>query len=343
MRALYRVVVSGQDISETINPILESLSVTDRAGTTSDTAQVMLDDSDGRLIMPQIGAPMQVSLGWDTSGIAPVFDGTVDEIHSSGGRGSGRVLSIRAKGFDARGKAKEPLEFHKDNATLQEFLNDAAQRAGLSGARVAGALASIQQDYWAAATESLIHLGHRLSREFGGTFKIVGDVAIMAERNSGLSIGGAALATVRAAWGDNLINWDISPVLARPRFEQARVRWYDRKEAKWKEEQVGIEIPSGAGPATHTGRVPRSTSDKARHNAGSHRKSSQREAGSGSVEIMGEPAAQPEGICLVAGTRPGIDGIYRIDGVDHRLSRGSGFTTRLALKQPAGEAGLDIR
>jgi len=53
--------------------------------------------------------------------------------------------------------------------------------------------------------------------------------------------------------------------------------------------------------------------------------------------------AQPEGTCIVAGVRPGIDGAYKIEGVDHTLSRSAGFETKLELKHPDGAAGSDSR
>lgn len=55
------------------------------------------------------------------------------------------------------------------------------------------------------------------------------------------------------------------------------------------------------------------------------------------------PRARVEGTLVVKGTRPGVDGSYRIAGVTHRLERSSGSTTELELKQPGSGVGTDNR
>ena len=58
------------------------------------------------------------------------------------------------------------------------------------------------------------------------------------------------------------------------------------------------------------------------------------------VAIEGDTAAIPDGLCIVTGARPGVDGPWRIESVTHSYSRGGGFITQLSLKQPgSGGAG----
>ena len=341
-RASFVIEVGGNDVSERFNPILESLTVNDKAGTTSDTASIVLDATDAQVAMPSVGDDMRILLGWASSGVSLVFEGTVDSVRSAGSRGAGRTMTITAKGFDPKGKAKEPLEFHKDDATLSDFMSEAASKAGLSF-KAQGSIGSMKRPYCAAATESFIHLGHRIAREVGGQFKIKGKTGIIYEKNSGMSVSGAALTAVTATWGDNLLDWDISPVFARPRFEQARARFYDPKKAKWEERLMQIPQQGPSSPATHTHRIVRADGDEADSAAKDNQKSSERERGGGSVTIVGNPAAQPEGGCTVAGARPGIDGAYKIDAVEHSLSRSAGYVTKLELTHPEGDVGTDSR
>ena len=46
MQAIFEINVAGNNVSEAFNQILQSLTVSDKEGTTSDTASITLDDSD---------------------------------------------------------------------------------------------------------------------------------------------------------------------------------------------------------------------------------------------------------------------------------------------------------
>lgn len=334
-RAIYSVTVNGTDITSTINPYLISISISDKAGSASDSASIELDDTGGQLILPAKGAKVVVMLGWADEGLSPVFEGTVGEVRSRGGRG-GRTISVTARGIDTASKAKQPQQKHFDDKSLKEVLEEAGKEAGITDIRVADDLADIKRPYWEMRDESFIAFGQRIAKEVGGTFKVVDGRATMVKRNGG-SFGFPA---ITAAWGVNLHTWDIAPFEGRSRFKKAKVRFYDRAEAKWKEREVETDIADTE--AENTFSYSAADEDEAEAKANSEKAESEREGGSGSVEIEGNVSAQPEGECVLIGARPGIDGTYRIDGLTHNYSR-SGFTTSLDLRQPTGEAGKDSR
>lgn len=64
MKPDYKIIVDGQDITPTINGRLISLTLTDHRGMTSDEVTLSLDDSDGKLNMPRLGAIISVSIGF---------------------------------------------------------------------------------------------------------------------------------------------------------------------------------------------------------------------------------------------------------------------------------------
>lgn len=338
-RAIYQVTVAGQNISSRLAPLLTSLRIHDAEGVQSDTCEIQIDDRDGTVILPKTGDLMMAALGWEGGGTTDVFRGKVDQVQSSGSRGGGRELRISAKGLDTKGKGKEPQQKSIDNANVKEALEKAGKHAGITSIKVDPEFEKIQREWWGLNDESFIHFGQRVARELGGVFKIQDDRAILARKGGG-SVTGQEMPTVTGRWGDNLISWDITPNTSRPRHKRARARWYDRKEGKWKEKEVEIDDPEAE--ATYGDRYSRADEDEAKGSADNGKADAEREKGGGSAEIDGNASARPGGTFILSGARPGVDGKYRIESVEHDYSR-SGWTTRLELKQPQDEAGKDAR
>jgi len=86
--------------------------------------------------------------------------------------------------------------------------------------------------------------------------------------------------------------------------------------------------------ATYADRMTRAGEDEARQQNGSDRATTRRDKGGGSVTIEGNTEAVPDGLCIIAGARPGVDGAYRIESVTHTYNRGGGFVSQLSLKHP---------
>lgn len=339
-KCVYRVSVDGSDITSRVAPRLVRMTISDKEGLASDTAEIELDDTDGILRFPRAGAKIEIGFGWEHEGGPQTrFRGVVDEPRSSGGRGDGRKMTISAKGIDTKSKQKEEKSKHWDDKTLGDVLKEAGKAAGISDVKIDSKLAGIKRKYWDQHNESFIQLGQRLAEEVGGTFKIQGGKAIMAKRGSGTSPLGGALTGITAAWGRNLISWDISPSIGRPDFEQVRFRFYDRKEGKWKEKKAQVR---GGTSATKTVRSPAVDEDDAKTKGEADAGESERNRGGGTVRIDGNGNAQPEATLTVSGARPGVDGTYTITDVEHEISC-SGWETNLTVKKPGGSAGKDTR
>ena len=324
-RAAFMVTVAGTNITTTLLPVLISLTVSDKVGTHSDTASLEIDDTEGRIILPAIGAPVIVALGWEAEAVRDVFTGTVDEVRSSGSRAGGRTLFISAKGMDTTAKPKEGQQRHFDDKTVKEILEEAGKPAGIATVDIDPSLASISRRYFEMRDESFIHMGERLAREIGGNFRIQGNTAVMSKR------GGSYTAAVIAAWGRNLHSWDISPSLARAQYSKVRARWYDPEKSEWQEAEEGTAL---SVDARHDHRYAKADEIEATQQTASDRATSERDAGEGSITIEGDTSAIPDGLCIVSGARPGVDGAYRIESVTHSYSRGGGFITQLNLRQP---------
>ncbi len=161
-------------------------------------------------------------------------------------------------------------------------------------------------------------------------------------RTGGTSASGKPLTPIAVTWGDNLIDWSASPVLSRPQYGSCGTRWYDPKAAKHQVETS--DGGSGTSSAKHAHPTKHATKANAKGQSDSNKDELDREKGGcDGVTIDGDPDAQPGAPCTISGIRDGVDGSYIIESVTHTLSRRSGFTTKLTLKQPTGGAGTDSR
>ncbi|KZM49927.1 late control D family protein, partial [Labrenzia sp. OB1] len=302
----------------------------------SDSCSLRMDDTGGAIRLPQPGGSVLVRL----NGVQ-VFAGIIDSVKSSGSRSSGRSLSVSAKGFDVSGKAKEPQRIHQDEGTVGGFLKTVAKKAGFD-MKIDPALGNIVRDYIAADGESLLHLGEKLARELGGTFKLRENIAVLAKHGGEF---GLPLITglFNTGGSGDLISWDIEPVSTRPVFKEIAVPYFDRKKGL----PMDFRTESGAaGEKARAVNLVRSIArdeNHAREIAEGRKQQIEREGGKGRVTLNLTPEAQAEALFQLRGTRAGVDGTYRIVGVTHKASRSGGATTDLDLQQPQDGAGTDGR
>lgn len=324
----WRVSVGGSDFTEAMRPYLIDISVTDKDGTSSDSCSLTFDDTDGAVDLDMEGKPIEVTL----NGIS-VFLGTVETARSQGSRGGGRVVPVTAKGFDTRSAVKQAQAFHLDDATLGDFLAEAGKQAGIEIA-VDPSLASIVRDYWSADFESVLALGEKIAREVNGTFKIRGNKGVLVPR------GGVALPTVYGIVGPggNVISWDIAPFTGRSAFTKARARWFDRKAATFREEEIEIDLGRDLPEAANIVRMPAGDAEQAKLQAEGRKGEAERDAGGGSVELDLTPDAQAEAPFTLSGARRDVDGTWRIVSVTHKANRSGGATTGLEIKEPKAVA-----
>lgn len=331
----YKVIVAGQDVTSRFDPRLLSISITRASGEASDTCDLNLSDPDGVIVLPTKRDTVLIQIDGQQA-----FEGFVSDVDYKWGKGDGRTLTVSASSIDQGGKTKEPVLRHKDDATLEEVAKEFGHKAGLE-VTVAGSITSIKRSYWSMHRESFMSWAQRVSDEVGASLKIIGSRAFIVGINEGISASGKTLTPIIAQDGVNMIGGNISPIISRPKFKDVEIEYFDVA----KGERVKKKVPTGINDVDASLRsvITAADEDQADKRAGAEGKKSDREKGSGSVQILGDVFAEPEAICSVSGVRPGIDGDYRISSVTHTIDKSSGFKTDLSLKQPQGEAGKDTR
>lgn len=333
----FDVRINGQSIASPLAPILEDIQVFDGTDSEADTASITVADIDGSVAMADERDEVEIDLG-TVDGVGLVFQGFVSDIRSRGGRSKGRTLTLECSSVDPGGKAKEEGEQHWDDKPLGAILEEAFKSTGLP-ILVSPSFASVIRDYEAMDAETPLAFARRLADELGATFKAMGKRFVFTERNAALDVLGGALPVFSAAWGDNLIDWDLTPIIPKARFANTRSRWFDFTKSEWNDESQDLS----AGEAKQLVAALKPGSGIAKQSAVASKVRNQREGGEGSITVRGSYRPQADGKCQVTGARDGIDGLYVISSVQHTANKSRGFITKLELKKPEGSAGKDSR
>lgn len=340
-KAICVVIVNDIDVTNRLDPHLLSVEVCEKSNGEDDYCTIELDDRDARLDIPSLDAPLQIWFGWTSESTLNVFTGNVTEVESAFGRkDGGRRLYIQGRGRNAFGAAKDMVLQHwgegqKEDGTegtgiaLSQVLQDAFAHAGMS-INVHGQLADLKRDYWLQMNESAPHFATRIAKEVGGLFKIAGGVA--AFTIPGQNADGSAVATIPAVWGVNLISWRIIPFVARSTWAQANTDYYDVLKSQWQRISKGL---GGSNPFSQVSSIMQLPAPAPNASVGGQQNNgtavtNDLNRSRGWVIINGEPAATPGASLVVRGARPGVDGTYFIDTVEHTYSR-QGYVTRCEL------------
>jgi hypothetical protein len=129
--AVFSINVDGRDVTSNFDPALISMTIRFTDGGKSNSLEISLDDTDGRIRLPREGADIRATLAWSDGGGAVQFEGKTDEPESEGSRGGGMTLSITAHAADLKGKPKAKKQKHEDDAKFGDVAKEWGQAADL--------------------------------------------------------------------------------------------------------------------------------------------------------------------------------------------------------------------
>jgi hypothetical protein len=81
-RAVFTVTVARTNITAPLLPVLISLTVSDKAGTHADTATLEIDDTDGRIVLSDLG---DVTAARENLGLGSMATQAADNVAITGG------------------------------------------------------------------------------------------------------------------------------------------------------------------------------------------------------------------------------------------------------------------
>ena len=338
------VIVNGTDYSDRFSPRFHSLSISKSRKAESDTADIVVDDTDGQLRLPPEKSAIEIRIGRKGQPMTRRFRGLTDMPKAGIDRSGGRVISIHAKATDMNGEGKVRRQKDFIDTTLGDALSEAAGLAGMSIA-VHPSLASLPIAFEAMDGESFYAFGKRMAAELGATFKAELDRAAFVPRNAGQTVKGSPIPMVTIAAGNNLHGANLTPLIGRALFKRHKAKWFDRETAGWliEETEAKGDLAARAQASDKVATATRATKAQAKAEADASATNAESEAGKGTIDCEGDGRLMPEGYVRLEGHRPGCDGTYVIDSMTEQVDRSSSWTASLSVERPGGGAGEDKR
>ncbi len=319
MRPDFSIEVGGTDYTAQIRERLSELVITDKAGFESDSVSIVLDDRQPHIAQPARGALVGVSIGYAG---ALVFKGRY--VHD-GTQFTGwpQKMTISALAVNVRGA----FNTHRLRTFYDLSLGDLVRRiAGEQGYQTAVdsyydgvSLAWVEQ-----ADETDAVFLHRLAKDYGATFKATGQTVVFCRR------GPEKDESLRSAFG----SFEIRPgehvrdfsVLAEDEspFSQVVAQYHDNNSG------LTESVFVGTGDKVKRLRRVFGSESEAQAAADAEFKNGQRAAVTGSMTLIGRPDLAAEGELVLSGFRDGVNGVYTLTSVVHRL--GADYTTEIEFE-----------
>ncbi|WP_241499334.1 phage late control D family protein [Chromobacterium sphagni] len=225
-RPACRIVLSGKDITAKLEPRLISLSLTDNRGFEADQLDIVLDDSDGKLDIPERGVTVSVAIGWAGQALVDKGSYIVDEVEYTG---APDTLTLRARATDLRAgiATKREKSWHK--TTLGAIVQAIAKANGLTPA-IPAWLARQKVEHIDQTSESDANLLTRLAKQYDAIATVKAGRLIFCKAGDAETVTGrpfpACLISRRS--GDN----HRFNVADRNAYTAVKAYWHDVRGAK---------------------------------------------------------------------------------------------------------------
>lgn len=319
-----------KDITADIAPYLLSWTYTDHLGEQSDELQVDFEDVDGRWLrswFPEQGDKLSLSAGDQFTGLISWGSFEIAEIEAEhGAMGSTVSLKALSTGISKANRTLQAKPF--ENMTLADIVKVVAARLKLT---VSGSIAHIKIQRITQYQERDVEFLARLAKQYGHTFKIVGDKLVFTQ-NSELAKQEAVL----IMQPENLLRWRIRDLI-KGVPDKAVVTGYDPKKKKAiTSERKTKPLRPNAKKAT-SGDTLKITPNKGESQdeinarADAALANVQEERCAGSITVFGN-ALLVAGQVIELQNMGKLSGRYLVKQARHDYSQMRGYTTDLEIK-----------
>jgi phage protein D len=313
--------IDGEEKKGVYRERLQRLSLKDERGLLSDQLELVFDDSDGRLAVPERGHLLSVALGWGES-LTPMGSFFVDEVSIS----SRGVMRLTGKGFDTLKDLKTVSSRLYAARDLKGVLDELGRAYGLK-VKASADLSRVVVSEISQRNESAVHFLSRLSDEHALSLKIQGDTVLVLPQGSGKSVSGEALPVVEIeAFGGKVLAWDFDFV-SRPLYASVEAEAFDLTTAQ------SEKVILGSGKPVFRFREVFSSREKAQHAAEAKLSRSQRQGVTGRLELEGDARISADCRLKLSGFRAAVDGLWSVTSATHSVAPEEAYAVSLSCER----------
>jgi len=332
MRPNFRLRVGEADVTERLREYVLSIAVQDGSGTEADKLDLLISDPLERIAWPQHGQQLHVELGYDELSLRDMGSYVVDEVEISN---PPRQIRIRGNSINLRDStAKRRARLHYQNTTVGEIVQALAEEMQYTAA-ITPSLARQPVTVWDRISESPMSAVTRLARRFDAVATVKRQHLTFVPAGEGVTASGAAIPPVTVE-PEAAVDWRFS-IVDRGKYTAVEARYRDQRAAEDVWVRAGTDN-TDAGDNTLRLRQTYPDRISAESAARGRLKALNRNAGSGSLTLVGDVRILGQTPLTLQRFGPGIDGEWIADEVVHRFDSGSGYTTRVQVTLPADGA-----
>ncbi|MGI0119458.1 phage late control D family protein [Zooshikella sp. RANM57] len=333
IKPIYMLLADEQNITDIINNRLLDLTITDNAGWESDTLELLLDDTDHAIVLPDTGAQLKVFLGYSSTEM--VFMGTfvVDEIELAS---VPSTMKITAKAANMSSSLKSP------KTTTWEGKNSSRKQRSVMLKTIFEKIAlesqltiDIDDKYKNKSfsilnqrNESDINFLTRLADSVGGVLKITNDTISLKPQVT--EQGHINLQPQEVS------QWRVN-ITQRTSYDAVETSYYDKKSAK----KVKVTASKKTSNKSNSKNIIKQTKTDAvsAEAAKAFAKAELERSAMGEMQLTlslpGRMSICAERQLKLSDFRIGVNGTWQIDTVKHQLNN-SGYVTEVTASSVPG-------
>ena len=323
MRPSFRLVSNGVDVTARVRDRLLSLRFHDEAETRSDRLTVKLDarkKNGAHVELPEIGGTLELSLGYEETGVTYLGRFKVDEIEQSS---PPDILTIKAKAADMTGPFRTSTDRSWHDTTLGEIVSTIATENGYIPA-IDPALGAVKIAHEDQTAESPMAFAIRLAARHDGVVKPVNGALVLARKGQARTASGQSLPTFHVR-PEKLAAWRYARK-ARTDAGTSEEGLGAVEAETWSVDEAAPRIVrsgDGGAPQRQTYRLADLLA--AQGSSASDANSRNRARAEFSMELEGTASLMAEQKLVLDGFRPGIPTEWRAVMVEHDFTS-SGYT-----------------